>query len=78
MSAGITDGGIRRDVGTDLSNLLRDLRNRRPNDTELAQSAALLREKVAVRAGEGAISDTYARELDAALARIAPVNESAG
>lgn len=78
VSAGITDGGIRRDVGTDLSNLLRDLRNRRPNDTELAQSAALLREKVAVRAGEGAISDTYARELDAALARIAPVNESAG
>ncbi|HEY8533490.1 MAG TPA: serine/threonine-protein kinase [Micromonospora sp.] len=74
VAAGITDGGIRQDVGMDLSNLLRDLRNRRPSDAELAHSAALLREKVAVRAGEGAISDTYARELDAALARLAPEN----
>jgi eukaryotic-like serine/threonine-protein kinase len=56
---GVASGGIRRDAAVDLRNLV----GREP--------AEKLRAKVAVRRGEGAISDGYAARLDAALADLA-------
>ncbi|PWR06460.1 serine/threonine protein kinase [Micromonospora acroterricola] len=71
IGAGLTAGEIRADVGLDLRNELRNLtaavgggRN------ELAPPVARLREKVAVRLGEGGISPAYAQRLDAAIAEL--------
>ncbi|HEV7710870.1 MAG TPA: protein kinase [Asanoa sp.] len=57
-------GAIRRDTAVDLRNLLRELHNTQAR----ADQVTMLREKVAVRAGEGAISRPYAERLDLALA----------
>jgi len=59
-------GAIRRDTAVDLRNLLRELHR---SETR-ADQVTMLREKVAVRAGEGAISRPYAERLDLALARL--------
>ena len=56
---GVATGAIRRDAGVDLRNLV----GREPADK--------LRAKVAVRRGEGAITDGYAARLDAALQQLA-------
>jgi eukaryotic-like serine/threonine-protein kinase len=56
---GVATGAIRRDAGVDLRNLV----GREPADK--------LRAKVAVRHGEGAITDGYAARLDAALQQLA-------
>jgi serine/threonine-protein kinase len=55
---GVASGAIRRDAGVDLRNLV----GREPADK--------LRAKVAVRRGEGAITDGYAARLDAALRQL--------
>jgi len=55
---GVAAGAIRRDAGVDLRNLV----GREPADK--------LRAKVAVRRGEGAITDGYAARLDAALRQL--------
>jgi eukaryotic-like serine/threonine-protein kinase len=59
IDAGVAAGAIRRDAGVDLRNLV----GREPADK--------LRAKVAVRRGEGAITDGYAARLDAALRELA-------
>ncbi|MFI7573582.1 protein kinase [Micromonospora sp. NPDC049497] len=69
IGAGLDDGGIRSDVGLDLRNELRNLTEAaRAARGDVAQRVARLREKVAVRLGEGAISEAYARRLDDAVA----------
>ncbi|MEV1146921.1 hypothetical protein [Micromonospora sp. NPDC049799] len=69
IGAGLNDGGIRSDVGLDLRNELRNLTEAaRAARGDVAQRVARLREKVAVRLGEGAISEAYARRLDDAVA----------
>jgi hypothetical protein len=66
ISEGQRAGGIRHDTAVDLRNLLHELR---AADTR-ADRVAQLRRKVAVRAGEGAISGAYAQRLDLALAGV--------
>ncbi|WP_422734748.1 protein kinase domain-containing protein [Micromonospora sp. WMMD558] len=72
IGAGLSDGGIRSDVGLDFRNELRNLTGAaRTGGDDLAERVARLREKVAVRLGEGAISESYAEQLDAAMADLA-------
>ncbi|MEV4821122.1 serine/threonine-protein kinase [Micromonospora sp. NPDC049274] len=71
IGAGLRDGEIRDDVALDLRNELRNLLAAvRSGRDELAPPVARLREKVAVRLGEGAISPAYAQRLDAAIAEL--------
>ncbi|SCL66281.1 serine/threonine protein kinase [Micromonospora citrea] len=72
IGAGLDDGGIRPDVGQDIRNELRNLTDAaRAGTGDLSERVARLREKVAVRRGEGAISESYARRLDRALTALA-------
>ncbi|MEV4537996.1 serine/threonine-protein kinase [Asanoa sp. NPDC049518] len=64
ITEGQQAGDIRQDIATDLRNLLRQLDAEETRPDRVNQ----LREKVAVRAGEGAISRPYAERLDVALA----------
>ncbi|MFC5927714.1 protein kinase domain-containing protein [Micromonospora vulcania] len=68
---GLATGEIRADVAVDLRNELRNLTAAvgRGRD-ELTTPAARLREKVAVRLGEGTISPAYADKLDTAIAEL--------
>ncbi|MDG4841364.1 serine/threonine-protein kinase [Micromonospora sp. WMMD967] len=69
ITAGLNAGEIRDDVGLDLRNELRNLTAAVSSGRdELAPPVARLREKVAVRLGEGGISPGYASQLDAAIA----------
>lgn len=69
ITAGLDAGEIRDDVGLDLRNELRNLTTAVSSGrVALAPPVALLREKVAVRLGEGGISPGYASQLDAAIA----------
>ncbi|WFE52013.1 serine/threonine-protein kinase [Micromonospora sp. WMMD1155] len=69
ITAGVGAGEIRDDVGLDLRNELRNLTAAVSSGRdELAPPVARLREKVAVRLGEGGISSGYASQLDAAIA----------
>ncbi|GIJ28459.1 hypothetical protein Vqi01_36210 [Micromonospora qiuiae] len=71
IGAGLADGGIREDVGLDLQNELRNLtRAVAGGDGELGPGVARLREKVATRLGEQALSPAYAQQLDAAIAAL--------
>ncbi|MEU7586154.1 protein kinase [Micromonospora sp. NPDC049230] len=71
ISAGLSAGEIRDDVGLDLRNELRNLTARVSSGRdELAPPVARLRQKVAVRLGEGGISPAYARQLDAAITEL--------
>ncbi|MFG2048148.1 protein kinase [Micromonospora sp. NPDC048935] len=71
ISAGLSAGEIRDDVGLDLRNELRNLTARvSAGRDELAPPVARLRQKVAVRLGEGGISPAYARQLDVAIAEL--------
>ncbi|MEU4334582.1 protein kinase [Micromonospora lupini] len=71
IGAGLRDGEIRDDVALDLRNELRNLLAAVGSGRdELAPPVARLREKVAVRLGEGAISPAYAQRLDAAIAEL--------
>lgn len=71
ISAGLGAGEIREDVGLDLRNELRNLTAAvSAGRDELAPPVARLREKVAVRLGEGGISLAYASRLDAAIAEL--------
>ncbi|MEU9506948.1 serine/threonine-protein kinase [Micromonospora sp. NPDC048170] len=68
IGAGLDDGGIRSDVGLDFRNELRNLTDAaRARSGDLGERIARLREKVATRRGEGAITDAYARRLDSAI-----------
>ncbi|SCL64765.1 serine/threonine-protein kinase [Micromonospora peucetia] len=68
IGAGLDDGGIRPDVGLDFRNELRNLTDAaRARSGDLGERITQLREKVAVRRGEGAITDAYARRLDSAI-----------
>ncbi|MEU8083633.1 serine/threonine-protein kinase [Micromonospora sp. NPDC049101] len=74
ISAGLSAGEIRDDVGLDLRNELRNLTARVSSGRdELAPPVARLRQKVAVRLGEGGISPAYASQLDAAIAELGMV-----
>ncbi|MEV0713932.1 protein kinase [Asanoa sp. NPDC050611] len=64
IAEGQQAGDIRKDTAVDLRNLLRELHTAETRADRVTQ----LREKVAVRAGEGAISGPYAERLDVALA----------
>ncbi|MBQ1071809.1 protein kinase [Micromonospora sp. C31] len=71
IDAGLDDGGIRPDVGLDFRNELRNLTDAaRARSTDLGERIARLREKVAVRRGEGAVTDAYARRLDSAISAL--------
>ncbi|GGO09300.1 serine/threonine-protein kinase [Micromonospora parathelypteridis] len=71
ISAGLSAGEIRSDVGLDLRNELRNLTSAVGSGRgELAPPVARLRQKVAVRLGEGGISPAYAEQLDAAIANL--------
>ncbi|MDG4793758.1 serine/threonine-protein kinase [Micromonospora sp. WMMD1082] len=71
IGAGLTDGGIRDDVGTDLRNELRNLtRAVTGGESELGPGVARLREKVSVRLREGGLSPAYAQQLDAAISAL--------
>ncbi|WP_406105629.1 serine/threonine-protein kinase [Micromonospora globbae] len=71
IDAGLTAGEIRSDVGVDLRNELRNLSASATGGREdLAPPVARLREKVAVRLREGAISPVYAERLDSAIAAL--------
>ncbi|MEU4770627.1 serine/threonine-protein kinase [Micromonospora sp. NPDC023644] len=68
IDAGLDDGGIRPDVGLDFRNELRNLTDAaRARSGDLGERIARLREKVAIRRGEGAVTDAYARRLDSAI-----------
>ncbi|MDT0531145.1 serine/threonine-protein kinase [Micromonospora sp. DSM 115977] len=68
IGAGLNDGGIRPDVGLDFRNELRNLTDAaRARSGDLGERIARLREKVAIRRGEGALTDAYARRLDNAI-----------
>ncbi|MGK5674926.1 serine/threonine-protein kinase, partial [Micromonospora sp. URMC 106] len=68
IGAGLDDGGIRPDVGQDFRNELRNLTDAaRAGAGDLSERVARLREKVAIRRGEGAITESYARRLDSAI-----------
>ncbi|MEU6075500.1 protein kinase [Micromonospora sp. NPDC047074] len=72
IGAGLDDGGIRADVGLDFRNEVRNLTAAaRARSGDLGERIARLREKVAIRRGEGAITDEYARRLDNAIAELA-------
>jgi hypothetical protein len=71
ITAGLSAGEIRSDVGLDLRNELRNLTAAVSSGRdELAPPVARLREKVAVRLGEGGISPAYAEQLDVAIAEL--------
>ncbi|WP_410811727.1 protein kinase domain-containing protein [Micromonospora sp. 067-2] len=71
IGAGLDAGEIRSDVGLDLRNELRNLTAAVGSGrSDLAPPVARLREKVAVRLGEGGISPAYAERLDAAIAEL--------
>ncbi|MER7416293.1 protein kinase [Micromonospora peucetia] len=71
IGAGLDDGGIRSDVGLDFRNELRNLTDAaRARSGDLGERIIQLREKVAVRRGEGAITDAYARRLDSAISAL--------
>lgn len=71
IGAGLDDGGIRADVGLDFRNELRNLTDAaRARSGDLGERIARLREKVAVRRGEGAVTDAYARRLDSAISAL--------
>ncbi|MFV2100118.1 protein kinase domain-containing protein [Micromonospora sp. LOL_024] len=71
IGAGLTDGGIRDDVGLDLRNELRNLTQAvAGGEGELGPGVARLREKVATRLSEDGLSPAYARQLDAAIAAL--------
>ncbi|MFC8847471.1 MULTISPECIES: protein kinase [unclassified Micromonospora] len=69
IDAGVADGGIRIDVGTDMRNLLGHAVE--ANDQSgLAAAVQRARDKVAERQREGSITPAYARQLDAAFQRL--------
>ncbi|GAB3954484.1 hypothetical protein GCM10027614_61650 [Micromonospora vulcania] len=76
---GLATGEIRADVAVDLRNELRNLTAAvgRGRD-ELTTPAARLREKVAVRLGEGTISPAYADKLDTAIAELGEAGSDPG
>ncbi|MGC5288029.1 serine/threonine-protein kinase [Micromonospora sp. DT231] len=71
ITAGLSAGEIRSDVGLDLRNELRNLTAAVSSGRdELAPPVARLRNKVAVRLGEGGISPAYAQRLDVAIVEL--------
>lgn len=72
IDTGVADGGIRQDAGLDLGNELRNLRAAmNSGSTDLTGRVAHLRDKVAIRVGEGAITERYGERLDDALVDLA-------
>jgi eukaryotic-like serine/threonine-protein kinase len=66
------DGGIRRDAGIDLQHLVNNMREGLTNGTlDVDREVASLRQKVAARAKESAISPKYATRLNNALDQLA-------
>ncbi|PGH42576.1 serine/threonine protein kinase [Micromonospora sp. WMMA1996] len=68
IAAGLAEGQIRDDVGVDLRNLLRNAIA--ADEGEVTAAVDRLRGKIAERRREGSISPGYARQLDAAAARL--------
>ncbi|WP_046571459.1 serine/threonine-protein kinase [Micromonospora sp. HK10] len=70
IDAGLAAGQIRRDVGVDLRNLLRNA-IAASGAGDLTVAVDRLRDKIDERRREGSISPEYARQLDAAAAGLA-------
>lgn len=65
---GLAGGGIRRDAGLDLQQMVNNLRiDIAAGSADVDGAASMLRQKVDTRANEGAISSAYASRLKAAL-----------
>ncbi|MDG4767595.1 serine/threonine-protein kinase [Solwaraspora sp. WMMD406] len=72
IDEGLAEGAIRRDAGLDLQNLVRNLRVALTSGSvDIDSEVDHVRQKVAVRANEGAITYAYAAELDSALDQLA-------
>ncbi|MFI0796187.1 serine/threonine-protein kinase [Micromonospora rubida] len=69
IEAGVADGGIRVDVGTDLRNLLGHA-TAAGGRGDLAVAVRRARDKVADRQREGSITPAYARQLDTAFQQL--------
>ncbi|MCX4470236.1 protein kinase [Micromonospora sp. NBC_01655] len=69
IEAGVADGGIRIDVGTDLRNLLGHA-TAASGRGDLAAAVRRARDKVADRQREGSITPAYARQLDMAFQQL--------
>ncbi|WP_229403031.1 serine/threonine-protein kinase [Micromonospora okii] len=70
IGAGVADGGIRPDVGTDLRNLLGHV-TAASGRGDLTVAVRRARDKVADRRREGSITPAYAGRLDAAFQQLA-------
>jgi serine/threonine-protein kinase len=72
IDAGLADDEIRRDAGLDLQTMINNSQLSDESDpVEVADQVATLRQKVAARSSEGAISPEYAARLGAALDQLA-------
>jgi hypothetical protein len=72
IDEGLADDDIRRDAGLDLQTMINNMGLSDESDSvEVADQVATLRQKVAARSNEGAISPEYAARLDTALDRLA-------
>ncbi|NBE80546.1 serine/threonine-protein kinase [Micromonospora rubida] len=69
IEAGVADGGIRADVGTDLRNLLGHA-TAAGGRGDLAVAVRRARDKVTDRRREGSITPAYARQLDTAFQQL--------
>jgi serine/threonine-protein kinase len=71
INDGLHDGEIRRDAGLDLQQMINNLQDDASDSVDVAGQVATLRQKVAARSNEGAISPKYVSRLDAALDQLA-------
>jgi hypothetical protein len=72
IDQGLADDNIRRDAGLDLQNMIANMGlGDESNSVEVADQVATLRQKVAARSSEGAITPEYSARLDTALDRLA-------
>ncbi|GAA4674197.1 serine/threonine-protein kinase [Phytohabitans rumicis] len=76
ITEGLNSGGIRRDAGQDLRNLVHNLESRLVSGpTDLTEPVRDLREKVSRRVLEGSITREYGDALDAALAQLSTADQ---
>jgi serine/threonine protein kinase len=76
ITEGLNSGGIRRDAGQDLRNLVHNLESRLVSGpVDLTEPVRELREKVSRRVLEGSIEREYGDALDAALAQLSTADQ---
>ena len=67
VDQGVNSGDVRSDVGVDLNNVITNIEND-INGSDFHQQILALRDKIATRLREGALSQRRASTLDAILA----------